>query len=138
MTHNPSTGEWYYSKTGWIEILRRLLYGLKSLTQEELSSSLRSAFAQYFLSEPDSKVICHEDNYSKLTFVEQLFTPFTVTKNGYLGLTVVQNGVIWHTLIRTQQTQFSLSILWGHLARFEPNSTNTIFSTNPMGSSSPP
>ena len=38
MTHNPSTGEWYYSKTGWIEILRRLLYGLKSITQEELSS----------------------------------------------------------------------------------------------------
>ena len=88
MTHNPSTGEWYYSKTGWIEILRRLLYGLKSIAQEQLSSSLRSAFAQYFLSEPDSKVICHEDNYSKLTFVEQLFTPFTVTKNGYLRLTV--------------------------------------------------
>ena len=88
MTHNPSTGECYYSKTGWIEILRRLLYGLKSITQEELSSFLCSAFAQYFLSEPDSKVICHEDNYSKLTFVEQLFTPFTVTKNCYLRLTV--------------------------------------------------
>ena len=88
MTHNTSTGEWYYSKTGWIEILRRLLYGLKSITQEELPSSLRSAFAQCFLREPDSKVICHEDNYSKLTFVEQLFTPFTVTKNGYLRLTV--------------------------------------------------
>ena len=88
MTHNPSTGEWYYSKTGCIEVLRRLLYGLKSITQEELSSSLRSAFAQYLLREPDSKVICHKDNYSKLTFVEQLFTPFTVTKNGYLRLTV--------------------------------------------------
>ena len=60
----------------------------KSITQEELSSSLRSAFAQYFLREPDSKVICHKDNYSKLKFVEQLFTPFTVTKNGYLRLTV--------------------------------------------------
>ena len=44
----------------------------KSITQEELSSSLRSAFAQYFLREPDSKVICHKDNYSKLKFVEQL------------------------------------------------------------------
>ena len=87
MTHNPSTGEWYYSKRDWIEILRRL-NGLKSITQEALSSSLRSAFAQYFLREPDSKVICHEDNYSKLTFVKQLFTPFTVTKNGYLRLTV--------------------------------------------------
>ena len=88
MTHNPSTGEWYYSKTGWIEILRRLLYGLKSITQEELSSSLRSAFAQYILREPDSNVICHEDNYSKLTSVEELFTPFTITKNDYLRLTV--------------------------------------------------
>ena len=31
---------------------------------------------------------------------------------------------------------FPLPTLWGHLAHFEPNSTNTIFSTNPMGSSS--
>ena len=38
---------------------------------------------------------------------------------------VVYNGVIWKTLIRTQQTQFSPPILWGHLAHFEPNSTNT-------------
>ena len=35
-----------------------------------------------------------------------------------------------------QQTQFSPPTLWDHLAHFEPNSTNTIFSTNPMGSSS--
>ena len=27
----------------------------------------------------------------------------------------------------------SSSVKWGHLAHFEPNSTNTIFSTNPMG-----
>ena len=35
---------------------------------------------------------------------------------------VVQNGVIWYTLIRTQQTQFSPPILWGLLAHFEPGS----------------
>ena len=29
------------------------------------------------------------------------------------------------------------SVKWGHLAYLDPNSTNTIFSTNPMGSSSP-
>ena len=29
------------------------------------------------------------------------------------------------------------SVKWGHLAHLDPNSTNTIFSTNPMGSSSP-
>ena len=28
-------------------------------------------------------------------------------------------GVIWHTLSQTQQTQFSLPTLWGHLAHFE-------------------
>ena len=48
-----------------------------------------------------------------------------------------ESSVKWGHLA-TQQTQFSLPILWGHLAHFEPNSTNTIFSTNPMGSSSPP
>ena len=29
------------------------------------------------------------------------------------------------------------SVKWGHLAQLDPNSTNTIFSTNTMGSSSP-
>ena len=29
------------------------------------------------------------------------------------------------------------SVKWGHLAHLDPNSTNTILSTNPMGSSSP-
>ena len=27
------------------------------------------------------------------------------------------------------------SVKWGHLGNLDPNSTNTIFSTNPMGSS---
>ena len=26
------------------------------------------------------------------------------------------------------------SVKWGHMGNFDPNSTNTIFSTNPMGS----
>ena len=29
------------------------------------------------------------------------------------------------------------SVKWGHLENLDPNSTNTILSTNPMGSSSP-
>ena len=29
------------------------------------------------------------------------------------------------------------SVKWGHMAHLEPNSMNTIFSTNTMGSSSP-
>ena len=29
------------------------------------------------------------------------------------------------------------SVKWGHLAHLDPNSTNTIFTTNTMGSSSP-
>ena len=29
------------------------------------------------------------------------------------------------------------SVKWGHLENLDPNSTNTIVSTNPMGSSSP-
>ena len=28
------------------------------------------------------------------------------------------------------------SVKWGHLENLDPNSTNTIFSTNPIGSSS--
>ena len=29
------------------------------------------------------------------------------------------------------------SVKWGHLAHLDPNSTNTILSTNPVGSSNP-
>ena len=29
------------------------------------------------------------------------------------------------------------SVKWGHLENLDPNSMNTIFSANPMGSSSP-
>ena len=40
------------------------------------------------------------------------------------------------TLVDIQQL-IELCVKWGHLAHLDPNSTNTIFSTNPMGSSSP-
>ena len=42
--------------------------------------------------------------------------------------------------IKQKENNFCLcisSVKWGHLENLEPNSTNTIFSTNPMGSSSP-
>ena len=41
-----------------------------------------------------------------------------------------------HHLISIKNSHGS-SVKWGHLAHLESNSTNTILSTNPMGSSSP-
>ena len=38
----------------------------------------------------------------------------------------IDSDFIWKTLIRTQQTQFSLPILWGHLADFDQGSATTI------------
>ena len=38
----------------------------------------------------------------------------------YVLISSVKRGHL-KTLIRTQQAQFSLPILWGHLAHFEPD-----------------
>ena len=46
-----------------------------------------------------------------------------------LLLSSVKWGHLANGVIRTQQTQFSLPILWGHLAHFEPGSVTTITKT---------
>ena len=42
-----------------------------------------------------------------------------------------------HLNINSIRNKFESSVKWGHLAHLDPNSTNTISSSNPMGSSSP-
>ena len=87
--------KWYSSLNGWVEIFRRILNGLKSITQKELFSILRPAFAQYFLHHPNALIIKHEDNYSKLSEDLKTYAIFLVTKDGHLRVNYTGRIIIY-------------------------------------------
>ena len=89
----------------------------------------------------------------KLTFQEQLLNVIKKV-NKTIGLLSKLKNLLPRTTLITIYKAFirphldygdilydqafnSSSVKWGHLAHLEPNSTHKIFSTNPMGSSSP-
>ena len=72
----------------------------------------------------------HENDYYKiLKFINETKFTFTDVDNE-------NNKGLVHKCNSKHKCALS-SVKWGHLAYLEPNSTNTILSTNPMGSSSP-